>query len=189
MRVRYNVIKGIIRMYVIIFKVRGNQKVYFVVELLLDALWPLCELLVMLSCLGCFANGGWEISSALGPAPTSEEMTVWHLCMFVWDGLEGPPWYVSRRSASLTWWTIGTLMLTNIFTIYIYFSHAPAGVITTSFTLSYLPSNPLQPHPVVCASLWIITRILTLICWWFSWPYCHWNVSPLPKHSLTVALV
>ena len=38
MRVRYNVIKGIIRMYVIIFKVRGNQKVYFVVELLLDAL-------------------------------------------------------------------------------------------------------------------------------------------------------
>ena len=28
------------------------------------------------------------------------------------------------------------LMLTNIFAIYIYFSHTPAGVVTTSFTLS-----------------------------------------------------
>ena len=61
----------------------------------------------------------------------------------------------------VTWWTIGILMLTNSFTIYIYFSHTLAGVITTSLTLSYLPSNPLQPHPVVCASLQIITRILT----------------------------
>ena len=64
----------------------------------------------------------------------------------------------------MTWWTIGTLMLTNIFTIYIYFSHTLAGVITTSFTLSYLPSNPLQPHHIVCMLLWIITRIPTLIC-------------------------
>ena len=63
----------------------------------------------------------------------------------------------------VTWWTIGMLMLTNIFTIYIYFSHTLAGVVTTSFTLSYLPSNPLQPCLIVCASLWIITRILTLI--------------------------
>ena len=73
----------------------------------------------------------------------------------------------------MTWWTIGTLMLTNIFTIYIYFSHTLAGVVTTSFTLSYLLSNPLQPHPIVCVSLWIITKVLTLICQWFSWPYCH----------------
>ena len=65
---------------------------------------------------------------------------------------------------ALTWWTIGTLMLTNIFTIYIYFSHTLAGVITTSFTLSYLLANPLQPCPIVCASLQIITKVLTLIC-------------------------
>ena len=84
----------------------------------------------------------------------------------------------------MTWWTIGLLMLTNIFTIYIYFSHTPAGVITTSFTLSYLLSNPLQPCPTVCALLWIITKVFTLICQWFSWPYCCWNMSPLPEHSL-----
>ena len=42
----------------------------------------------------------------------------------------------------VTWWTIGTLLLTNFLTIYIYFSHAPAGVITTSLTVLYLPSNP-----------------------------------------------
>ena len=53
----------------------------------------------------------------------------------------------------MTWWTIGMLMLTNIFTIYIYFSHTLAGVITTSFTQSYLLSNPLQPCPIVCMSL------------------------------------
>ena len=64
----------------------------------------------------------------------------------------------------VTWWTIGMLMLTNIFTIYIYFSHTLAGVITTSFTLSYLLSNPLQPCPIVCVSLQIITKVLTLIC-------------------------
>ena len=89
----------------------------------------------------------------------------------------------------VTWWTIGMLMLTNIFTIYIYFSHTPAGVITTSFTLSYLLSNPLQPCPIVCTLLQIIIKVLTLICQWFLWPYCHWNASPLPEHSLIVALV
>ena len=77
-----------------------------------------------------------------------------------------------RKFTSVTWWTIGMLMLTNIFTICIYFSHTPAGVVTTSFTLSYLLSNPLQPHPIVCASLWIITKVLTLICQQFLWPYC-----------------
>ena len=56
------------------------------------------------------------------------------------------------------------LLLTNFLTIYIHFSHTLAGVITTSFTLSYLLFNPLQPHPIVCASLWIITKVLTLIC-------------------------
>ena len=74
---------------------------------------------------------------------------------------------------TLTWWTIGMLMLPNFLTIYIYFSHTLAGVITTSFTLSYLLSNPLQPHPIVCMSLWIITKVLTLICRQFLWPYCH----------------
>ena len=86
----------------------------------------------------------------------------------------------------VTWWAIGMLMLTNI---YIYFSHTPAGVVTTSFTLSYLLSNPLQPRPIVCTSLRIITKVLTLICRQFLWPYCCWNMSPLPKHSLKVALV
>ena len=70
-------------------------------------------------------------------------------------------------------WTIGMLMLTNIFTIYIYFSHTTAGVITTSFTISYLLSNPLQPCPIVCMLLWIITKVHTLICQQFLWPYCH----------------
>ena len=89
----------------------------------------------------------------------------------------------------MTWWTIGMIMLANIFTIYIYFSHTLAGVIITSFTLPHLPSNPLQPCPIVYTSLWIITRILTLICQWFLWPYCCWNMLPLLKHSLIVALV
>ena len=84
----------------------------------------------------------------------------------------------------MTWWTIGTLLLTYIFTIYIYFSHTLAGVVTTSLTILYLPSNPLQPCSIVCASFWIITKLLTLICQQFSWPYSHWNASPLPKHSL-----
>ena len=74
---------------------------------------------------------------------------------------------------TVTWWTIGTLLLTNIFTIYIHFSHTLAGVVITSFTLPYLYSNPLQPHSIACASLWITARILTLICQWFLWPYCH----------------
>ena len=64
----------------------------------------------------------------------------------------------------VTWWTIGTLLLTNFLTIYIHFSHTPAGVITTSLTVLYLPSNPLQPHSIACVSFWIITRLLTLIC-------------------------
>ena len=68
------------------------------------------------------------------------------------------------KQGMVTWWTIRMLLLTNFLTIYIHFSHTPAGVVTTSFTLSYLPSNPLQPCPVVCALLQIITRILTLIC-------------------------
>ena len=73
----------------------------------------------------------------------------------------------------MTWWTIGTLLLTNFLTIYIHFSHTPAGVVTTSLTVLYLPSNPLQPHSIACASFQIITRLLTLICQWFSWPYSH----------------
>ena len=89
----------------------------------------------------------------------------------------------------LTWWTIGMLLLTNFLTIYIHFSHTLAGVVTTSLTVLYLPSNPLQPCSIACTSFWIITRLLTLICWWFSWPYSHWNASPLLKHSLIVALV
>ena len=64
----------------------------------------------------------------------------------------------------LTWWTIGMLLLTNILTIYVHFSHTSAGVIITSITLPYLPFNPLQPHPIACVSFWIITRLLTLIC-------------------------
>ena len=88
-----------------------------------------------------------------------------------------------------TWWTIGTLMLTNLFTIYIHFSHTLAGVVITSPTLLYLPSNPLQPCSIACASFQIITRIFTLICWWFLWPYSHWNVLPLPRHSLIVVPV
>ena len=63
-----------------------------------------------------------------------------------------------------TWWTIGMLLLTNTLTIYIHFFHTLAGVIITSPTLLYLPSNPLQPHFITCASLQIITKILTLIC-------------------------
>ena len=72
---------------------------------------------------------------------------------------------------TLTWWTIGMLMLTNLFTMYIHFSHTLAGVITTSLTILYLPSNPLQPCSIACVSFWIITRLLTLICRQFSWPY------------------
>ena len=52
------------------------------------------------------------------------------------------------------------LLLTSFLTIYVHFSHTPAGVITTSFTLSYLLSNPLQPHPIVCTSLQIITNVV-----------------------------
>ena len=77
-----------------------------------------------------------------------------------------PIWWIMKNGSmhAVTWWTIGMLMLTNIFTIYIYFSHTPAGVVTTSFTLSYLLSNPLQPCLIVCALLQIITKVLTLIC-------------------------
>ena len=64
----------------------------------------------------------------------------------------------------MTWWTIGTLLLTNFLTIYIHFSHTLAGVVTNSLTVLYLPSNPLQPCSVACVSFWIITRLLTLIC-------------------------
>ena len=84
----------------------------------------------------------------------------------------------------MTWWTIETLLLTNLLTIYIHFSHTPAKVVTTSLIILYLPSNPLQPCSVACMSLWIVTKLLTLICQWFLWPYSHWNTSPLPKHSL-----
>ena len=73
----------------------------------------------------------------------------------------------------MTWWTIGTLLLTNIFTIYIHFSHTPAGVIITSPTLLYLPFSPLQPCSIAWMSFQIITRLLTLICQWFLWPYSH----------------
>ena len=64
----------------------------------------------------------------------------------------------------MTWWTIEMLMLTNLFTIYIHFSHTLAGVVITSPTLLYLPSNPLQPCSIACTSFWIIARIITLIC-------------------------
>ena len=64
----------------------------------------------------------------------------------------------------LTWWTIGTLLLTNFLTIYIHFSHTLAGVVTTSLTVLYLPSNPLQPCSIACVSFLIITRLLILIC-------------------------
>ena len=64
----------------------------------------------------------------------------------------------------VTWWTIRMLLLTDFLTIYIHFSHTLAGVVTTSLTVLYLPSNPLQPHSVACMSFQIITRILTLIC-------------------------
>ena len=84
----------------------------------------------------------------------------------------------------MTWWTIGTLLLTNLIIIYIHFSHTPAGVVTTSLTILYLPSNPLQPCSVACTSFWITTRLLTLICQWFLWPYSCWNALPLLKHSL-----
>ena len=89
----------------------------------------------------------------------------------------------------LTWWTIGTLLLTNLFTIYIHFSHTLAGVIITSPTLLYFTSNPLQPHSIACTSFQIITRLLTLICQQFLWHYSCWNMSPLPKHSLIVAYI
>ena len=79
--------------------------------------------------------------------------------------MQHPPGYKAQGIGHLmTWWTIGTLLLTNFLTIYVHFSHTSAGVITTSFILSYLLSNPLQPHPIVCASLQIITKVLTLIC-------------------------
>ena len=94
------------------------------------------------------------------------------------------PVVVLPKRRTMTWWTIGMLLLTNFLTIYIYFSHTLAGVVTTSLTILYLPSNPLQPCSIACASFWIITRLLTLICWWFLWPYSHWNASPLPRHSL-----
>ena len=84
----------------------------------------------------------------------------------------------------LTWWTIGTLLLTNFLTIYIHFSHTLAGVVTTSLTVLYLPSNPLQPCSIACVSFLIITRLLILICWQFLWPYSHWNALPLLRHSL-----
>ena len=42
----------------------------------------------------------------------------------------------------------------------------------------------LQAALLHCASLQIVTKVLTLICWWFLWPYCHWNMSPLLEHSL-----
>ena len=48
----------------------------------------------------------------------------------------------------VTWWTIGTLLLTNFLTIYIHFSHAPAGVVTTSLTVLYLPSNKVMSMPM-----------------------------------------
>ena len=63
----------------------------------------------------------------------------------------------------VTWWTIGTLLLTNFLTIYIYFSHTPAEVVTTSLTILYLPSNPLQPHSIACMSFQIITTYTNLL--------------------------
>ena len=93
--------------------------------------------------------------------PCSAELQGFHMSMT----LSNCMLKVSNYGMGLvTWWTIGTLMLTNFLTIYIYFSHTLAGVVTTSFTLSYLLSNPLQPCSIVCTSLWIITKVLTLIC-------------------------
>ena len=95
-----------------------------------------------------------------------------------WPGL--PP---------LTWWTIGMLLLTNLFTIYIHFSHTLAGVVITSPTLLYLPSNPLQPHSVACTSFWIITRLLTLICWQFFVETDICVASPRPDSLMLRGLV
>ena len=88
----------------------------------------------------------------------------------------------------MTWWTIGMLLLTNLFTIYIHFSHTLAGVVITSPTLLYLPSNPLQPHSIACMSFQIIARIFTLICWWFfmaSQPLKHVASAETQPHSST----
>ena len=125
-----------------------------------------------------FKGKGWPHYVAMGVfSPLKAKGTYAHHSSQPWEPL-------SARSASfstlfilplpalpVTWWTIGMLLLTNLFTIYIHFSHTPAGVVITSPTLLYLPSNPLQPCFIACMSLWVITKILTLICQQFLWPY------------------
>ena len=86
---------------------------------------------------------------------------------------------------TLVTWKIPNVMLRNV-PVFVPMS---MSIAVRGLTVLYLPSNPLQPCSIACVSFWIITRILTLICWWFLWPYSCWNASPLPKHSLTVVLV
>src|SRR5580692_9035980 len=68
------------------------------------------------------------------------------------------------KQGVVSWWTIGTLMLTNTITIYVLISHSLAGVTPTSFSLHYNPSITLLPLQFIVPSFWIITSLLLLIC-------------------------
>src|SRR5580692_4506413 len=76
------------------------------------------------------------------------------------------------KQGVVSWWTIGMLMLTNMFTIYILISHNLAGVAPTSLSLHYNPSITLLPLQFIVPSFWIITSLLLLICQQVLWPYC-----------------
>src|SRR5580692_11427537 len=76
------------------------------------------------------------------------------------------------KQGVVSWWTIGTLMLTNTVTIYILISHTLAGVTPTSLSLHYNPSITLLLLQFVVPSFRIITSLLLLICQQVSWPYC-----------------
>ena len=43
----------------------------------------------------------------------------------------------------VTWWTIGMLMLTNLFSIYFHFSHTPASLPLHYFTYPLIHSSPI----------------------------------------------
>src|SRR5580692_1096161 len=68
------------------------------------------------------------------------------------------------KQGVVSWWTIGTLTLTNTLTIYILISHSLAGVAPTSLSLHYNPSITLLPFQFVVPSFRIITSLLLLIC-------------------------
>src|SRR5580692_6637725 len=78
----------------------------------------------------------------------------------------------SKRGV-MSWWTIGTLTLTNTLTIYILISHTLAGVAPTSPSLHYNPSITLLLLQIVIPLFRIIISLLLLICQQVSWPYCH----------------